>query len=376
MKTVILRYGAYGDMIYTLPVVEKLHADGHDISIITGTKGAEIFARDPRFTEKIFHEPDRTDLAEVGDVLQEVLDRLKPELIVNLSNTFETNVIPTDMDEKWNWSIGRRQEDQKGRSFYELPLEVAGYKWDGETGTMAFDEDELAWAERWREKHKDQFIVLIAATGSNAQKRFPLQIDVAWHVVKTYPDAVVYFAADPHTIENLRDFGFPKGRVYKMAGSSFRQSVLAARYADFVIGPETGLLVGAGMWGTPKMMLCTATSVELCVKGHMNDFSVQAKIPCSPCLRAIYKESDCYMGYVQGMTPCNFKFNLEKIKSVIQYVHKNLRYRRVRDVDNRTRPIRVSKMHPHIVRFPVRPPNVRPGVSDEVRTTGADGARG
>ena len=56
-----------------------------------------------------------------------------------------------------------------------------------------------------------------------------------------------------------RGLGLLRSRavVHRSGRMPFRQALLMARYMDLVVTPETGLGIGAGAYGTPKIMLLT-----------------------------------------------------------------------------------------------------------------------
>jgi hypothetical protein len=90
------------------------------------------------------------------------------------------------------------------------------------------------------------------------------------------------------------------------------------KYVDFVFGPETGLLVGAGMMGTPKSMLFTLANMDQVVKHHRNDFSLQSRAECSPCYTLAYSGLFCPKEDKYGLYPvCTDSFDLKKLKQTI-----------------------------------------------------------
>lgn len=101
------------------------------------------------------------------------------------------------------------------------------------------------------------------------------------------------------------------------------------KYADYAFGPETGLMVAAGMWGTPKTMLCNTTAIHQTCSMHKNDRSLQSSAPCSPCHKGIYTEEDCEdVRYVEGIpySGCVHGFGFDEICGIIKdvYEQKNI----------------------------------------------------
>jgi ADP-heptose:LPS heptosyltransferase len=378
-RIMLWRYGAYGDLLYTLPIIDRLREQGHILYLHTGAKGKEIFEADTRFEGMTFYEPDfHGKLAEVVSAeIQKVMDQdvegFRPDLVVNLSNTLETVMIPQRGDENFGWSIAQRRDSMVGENFYSVPLMAAALdvaRREGECGTVAFYEWEIEWAKRMRGDFG--FLVLMALGGSTAQKRFPQAASIARKIVEEIPDAYVFLVSDPATLALRRpEFRAIGSRRIKIpdarTGVAFRRALILARYADFVIGPETGLLVGAGMWGTPKTMLCTTSSVEQATAGQRNDFSLQANVACSPCLRAIYQPEDCYRPVRgDGRTPCNDYFDEGEILERIELVSRNMRYLQGGDVGGRTEPLEVPDVWADFGGLPGPRGPVRKGILRDV----------
>jgi ADP-heptose:LPS heptosyltransferase len=374
-RIMLWRYGAFGDLLYTLPVIDRLREQGNVLYLHTGFKGKEIFDADTRFEGMTFYEPpffseSPEDVsAKIQKVMDEDVEGFQPDLVVNLSNTIETTLIPSRGDDNFEWSIEQRRNSLPGESFYSLSLAAAGLSREllpGECGTAAFYEWEIEWAKKFR--GDVGFLVLMALAGSNAQKRFPQAASIARKIVEEFKDAYILLVSDPETLAARRPefhaIGSDRIKIPDpRAGLAFRRALLLARYADYVIGPETGLLVGAGMWGTPKTMLCTTSSVAQAVSGHIYDHSLQSSISCSPCLRAIYKPEDCYLSVRgDGRTPCNDYFNEGEIFERIELVHRDLRYLQDRNGEARTAPLAVPDVWADHAGFPVQGGPVRKGL--------------
>jgi ADP-heptose:LPS heptosyltransferase len=155
---------------------------------------------------------------------------------------------------------------------------------------LHFTDEQLSWVERWREKERGYFVVLMVVAGSCAQKVYPHMPALARGLVEKHSDIKVYLMGDA-TTSNL---SFGHSRIINISGQPpIKQAILMTREADFVFGGETGLLVAAGMFGTPKVMLCTSSGVMQACGRHLNDFSLQSSAKCSPCHRAVYCDLDC-----------------------------------------------------------------------------------
>lgn len=377
-RVLILRYGAYGDHLYALPLYDHLLNDLRcEVHLHINPKGDELFRGDPRFKSISVFEPFTVP---AGRRRNRAIDRrwkkaildVQPNEVINLDHTLEnTGVATRQVPALFDAPLEERRKHLEERFFYGIPLDLANINPhllpEGKVGSLAYQDWQIAWAQRWRKTHENQFVVLMVLRGTTLQKRFPLSKVIAEKILTRYPDAVLYLAGG----HDSEPFTFNNGRVYNTVGiaSNFKQVLLMARYADFVIGPETGMLVGAGMWGTPKAMLCTSSSVFQCTHKQARDFSVQASIPCSPCMRAVYKPKDClkfcrHLGDV--LPPCNYHFDAERILDGIDLVHRKMRYVRDLDGELRTLPVRVPHVRPDLVERPGKKRHLRSGVPAQV----------
>ncbi len=295
-KLLLIRYAAFGDFIYMSALLPFLF-EKYDVHFEMNTKGAHLFHDDPRFVGKSYFAIEDYDPQDYPTAFekrwQEVREAVKADHELNLNGTLEATCIAERFQPEFFESVGNRRVRFGVHGFYDTVFERAGIDMpvDLNTAGMWFSDEEMAWGEKWRARHKDQFVVIIPMAGSTRQKLFHPYQEIADAIIAQHDNAVVYFAGDT----SLADF-VPKGpRYFSMCNlMPIKQSVLMTKFADMVIGPETSLLAAAGMWGTPKIMFCTTSSVWQICQYHKNDFSVQADIWCSPCHRSIYAATDCH----------------------------------------------------------------------------------
>lgn len=328
-KLLLIAYRALGDHIYWSPLIPIL-TEKYDVYLETNTKGWMLFHDDMRFKGIArytdFEGQDRTKYNEMfKERWAKIREQVKPDREINLNGTLELACIGENFQDSFYWPIGFRRAYYGANGFYDATFKRAGLTIPNPFTTvgMYFTDDQTANCERWRERHKDQFIVVIPVAGSTAQKVFHNYREVAEAILERYSDAVVYLAGD----ESCRPCMFEHPRVFSMIGSdvSIKQAVHRMKYADMVIGPETFLLVAAGMFGTPKIFLATTSSVWQMTQYQRNDFSIQAPVHCSPCHRAIYYEDDCETPVLLdgkfSTTTCSKKFRTEDIMQRVEYVY-------------------------------------------------------
>ena len=327
MRVLVATFREIGDPIYLLPMIGRMYLDSKEIHVLTDPLGGEIFRNDARVMTVTVVDG---DMADINKALEKSLTEVNPDELVMFMNGRESTYVPgRENEQAFNLPVSARRKIVKGYDLFLMPLETAGYPLvlkPGDCGTMAYKVKDIQIMNRWRKTHQDQFVVFMPMDA-----RFPFAKELAGKIFERYPDAVVYLGGGKDAIEEF-GFDFGNGRTYNTGKAPLRQQILLSRFADIVIGPETTLLAAAGMWRTPKISFCTTLPVCMTCNGQENDFSMQAEIPCSPCLRNIQAPEDCY----EGGTPCNSAFDQEKILAIVDQVYRDMRYREETDAAQRT----------------------------------------
>jgi ADP-heptose:LPS heptosyltransferase len=89
-KVLVIRYGAYGDMINITPVIKRLKELGYYIVLNTGDRGEEIFRYCPHIDEFIIHDKD-TPLDDLNEHWEKLKEQVKPDRVINFSESIECN---------------------------------------------------------------------------------------------------------------------------------------------------------------------------------------------------------------------------------------------------------------------------------------------
>jgi len=282
-------------------------------------------------------EYEKIPLTKHEEVIKERLEKLKetikPDRVIDLDGTLEVECIAARHQEIFTASTKERQEHFGGKNFYEAVLErceiplsdvEVGWSLRGIDSLYFSDEQQNivgAWADR-----QDGFLVAIAVAGTCSHKVFPYYPTLVKQLREKFDDIKIYLMGDS-SLDYLKDEvdEFRHDNVIPMFGTvPLKQAALMMKFMDFVIGGETGLMVATGMWGTPKMMLATASGIEQMVKYHENDYSVQADIECSPCHKAIYTQEDCgnMIQYDEDIIPpCITRFNIQNMIERVESEH-------------------------------------------------------
>ena len=323
---ILIRYGAYGDLIFMSAVLPYL-LEKYTIRFETNTKGMQLFYGDPRFKSIGYYEPWRIPEDRRHEVVMEHWEDIRKQFpgarILNFFQAMEgTGIVP-----EWSKDALLPQEERAkkyGINFYEQHFEMAGIPFPEDfvpQHTILYDEKAEEWAKAWREKHKDEFIMLVVIAGSTMQKVFPSWLPTfCQYLIDKFPKMRMYLFGDSDCADEEWEYRRTKSLVHRKGRKpiGFKQSLLMAKYADYVFGPETGLLVGAGMWGTPKTALMTGAHKDQFAKYTLNDYSVQSNAPCSPCYRTCYTGALCEKEMFYNVFPrCTVAWDYEALIETI-----------------------------------------------------------
>jgi ADP-heptose:LPS heptosyltransferase len=295
-KLLLRCYRAIGDTIFLAPVLPYL-CEKYDVYVDCSFKAYQLLKDDPRFKKiAVFafeqYKPEDYGI-EFEKRLKELMDQVKPDKFIDMNGTIEVVCIGEDFQPEFHYPVGLRRVIYGSTSFYESIFARAELPIPNPFNTegLYFSEAETKWAEGWRERNKGKFITIIPLHGSTYQKRFENALEVTNRIVTKYPEAIVYLAGEEtdHATVPVH----PQIRSLCGQRASIKQIVHLTKYADCVVGPETFIMAAAGMWGTPKIVLATASNIFQMCQFQRNDYSIQAPIWCSPCHRAIYTHGAC-----------------------------------------------------------------------------------
>lgn len=330
-KLLLVAYRAYGDFVYACPVLPYLF-EKYEVYADMNMKGEELFHDDPRFKQKayfLFEQYPKEEYAQRAEErLKMVREQVKPDVEINLNGSLEAACIARKEQPEFSRPVGDRRVIFGSNAFYDAVFKRCGMETPNPLNLegLYYPSEIIKWAEGWREKNRDKFIIIMPVNGSSVHKQFRNWREVATKILDTYEDAVIYLAGDDAKI--MGDFKHPRVRPLFFPTLPIKQTFLMTKYADMVIGPETGIMAAAGMWGTPKIMMASASSVWQVAQYTRNDFSFQLPVACSPCHLSVYEIDDCE-NVVEDkgsrIPACVRQFPVDMIMDRVGYVYKNLR---------------------------------------------------
>lgn len=328
---VVVRFGAYGDLLFISPIINEL-AKGFDIQLITNRRGYEVYLEDPRV--KGFHLleplalPKETCLKETQDFVLSVLDKFPKAKCLDCTGTIEGSLLFIPGTKEFKLPVKARRLLINNRSYFHsvLPrLGNMGISFEAlcmKSYNVTSSEDYQI--STWAAKHRTDFKVFIAVSGSCLHKHYDKMPDLVMKIHAKYPEARIHLVggkleAEISWVKKLSKFD----RIINVCGTYHIRQVWALSLAsDFTVGPETALLVLAGMYGVPKVTLLSHSSPAQFTSVQQNDMSLQAECDCSPCHKLVKNIEDCD-NVIRGIPACVSAFNLETIMSKVDsaYLH-------------------------------------------------------
>lgn len=290
----IVRYGGFGDMIQASSILPALKEDGWHVTVMTTPKGKSILEHDPHIDRFLLQDgnphPDQVPNAELGDywaVWQAKFDRW-----INLSESVEGTLLamPSRMNHRWPDDLRRKM---LGVNYLEFTHQIAEVPLPPRPEFYPTEaENEWVVGELLPIKG---FLVMIALAGSSVHKAYPHMDNVIARILQGIPEATIVMVGDA-TCHVLEAGWQAEPRILKRSGVwSIRQTMIAARECDLVIGPETGVLNAVAFKQNAKIVMLSHSSVENLTRDWVNTVSmVPAKdVKCYPCHRLHYGREFC-----------------------------------------------------------------------------------
>ena len=302
-EAIVIRYGALGDSLWVTPVLSNLKRDDYYVVMNCTEYAAQALRENPNIDEFIIHEEGTDVPYKELDAYWQYIGR-SFEKVINLTKSIEGSLVKCEGDPEYNWPHEKRHAECNV-NFQDRTMELAGYPEDkGRLPELHFSDTEEHLARVLAEQYKDNFLIVWALTGSAYHKTYPWWEYVAAEIVRNCKEVRIITVGDERSRVLEGTHSAHPHIVNKSGVLTVRQSFLLTKYADLVIGPDTGVLNAASCFDTPKIIFMSANSEENLTKYWNN---CTALIPedceCHPCHRLIY-ENSCPKGKYAGAPVC------------------------------------------------------------------------
>lgn len=335
MKYHLIRWGALGDICFISPVIRYLKEIGHQVIVSTTERGKSLLENDPNIDEIIFT-PD-SSVEDVRSHWDKEIEKVGADVVVNFSERLEIELLKHPLDPDYNLTKEERIKIGDVNAFDHM-FKVAGINPDElsaeqKNPLMYYTDEEVKKVERffdsydglgWNLEPKKKMVIMWVLSGSGIQKAYPYVMDVMVKLLEKYKNLYFLTVGDEFCkLLELDPGSHPEAyRVIPCSGEwSVRETMLAVKYCQIVIAPETGVLVSSGQFDTPKIGLLSSITKNHVTKYFKNDYSLEAEgVNCSPCFRMVYHRFQC-PNHASGATMCMGEgFQEERIIKQIEKV--------------------------------------------------------
>ena len=279
-KALVVRLGAFGDMVIISPVLTKLKELGYYVMLNTNQRGIDLYGEDKRVDEIIKHD-EEIPVDKVQEHWEKQEKEIAHDLYLNFTSSIENSLALHPTQSLYTKPKQARME-RCNRNYYEATAEWSGLEGVALLPSIEFTDEEEEFAKSVM--RKDSFNIVWGLSGSGSNKVYPWVEFVMGSLIKEYPNIHIITVGDERCkiLENINK-QLPEKNFTELAGEiPIRKSFALTKHASLVVSPDTGLLHSAGCWKTPKIGLLGHTSIENITKHFLNDYSIEADCSCSP----------------------------------------------------------------------------------------------
>lgn len=296
----VVRYGAFGDMLQTSPILAGLKAEGFHVTLLSQPPGSDVILDDPNVDSLQLQDRDQVPNSELGEYwgwLSKRFDRF-----VNLSETVEGALLTEPGKSKTLWNTKARHR-LLNHNYMDVAHDVAGLT---KRYPIKFypAEKEKEWARKQRKELPD-YLIMWSLAGSAVHKTWPYLDQIIARVLTTFNDVGFVLVGGPEC--EMLEAGWEKEkRVLRTSGKwVIRQTLAFLDQVDMVIGPETGVLNAASNMEIPKIIFLSHSSVENLTRDWKNTVSLTPKnTPCYPCHILHQGWQFCFKDEEKGVAKC------------------------------------------------------------------------
>lgn len=295
-RILVVRLGAIGDCIIMTPLLRWLKSLGHEIYLNTSETGMTILAGCPYVDKFIPYKSDSVQNDLLGEFWNTMKKTYECDAMINLCESLEVALAVHPSEPNYNYSKKERFEICN-KNYYEFSFEWARKKMPelpepknvSFTPELPFTEAEIKFVEDQYKSWKGKYVIVWGLSGSGRNKTYPFTDFIIGDLLKEFKRKLLFVTVGDSSCKVL-EAAMEDTDVIRRAGDwTMRQSILATKYANLVVSPDTGLLHGASCFDTPKVALLGHTTAVNITKTFKNAYPIEAQCDCAPCFRLIYE---------------------------------------------------------------------------------------
>jgi len=315
-KVLVIRLGAIGDLIMITPLLKCLKQDGYYVTVNVQGYSKCVLEQNPNIDEFLIHDPkiENQDLEKHWEEISKGYDK-----VINLSGSIEGSLLKKATGRNRLDDITRKRLDKI--NYVEETLRIGGYGHKNGCDTeLFFTEKEERFAKSFRKRFSKCFLIVWVLSGSSTHKSWPYTEYVASDLFNKHDDIVIVTVGDKHC--QLLEWKHKK-TVNRAGRSHIRKTMILTKYADLVIGPETGILWASACFDTPKILFQSHSTCENTCKYWRNHHCISSDVECQPCHQLHYSNETCELDENIGTPLCMTKLDAKKVYDKIENIYLN-----------------------------------------------------
>ena len=335
-RALVVRYGAYGDLMQSSSVWAGLKAQGYHVTLHTAEPGCKVIENDPNIDNIIVFDKDQVPNANLVDFWN--YWRPRYDKFVNLSESVEGTFLAMPGRTSHAWSPLVRHK-RLNENYVQFQHELAGVP---HVPRIKFysTEFERNWARRIRAGFGDGPVIVWSLAGSSVHKTWAGLDAIIASFMVNYPSSQLVLVGGPECV--ILEQGWEnEPRVHCTSGKwTIRQTLSFLAEADLIIGPETGVLNAAANMEVPKVVFLSHSTHDNLTRDWTNVFplsSVGTKCPgrgddeTPACHQLHYSWAHCKQDPDSGTAQCQADISEALVWETIEKAlnHDNVRQLRV-----------------------------------------------
>lgn len=327
----IARYGAIGDMIMLTPLMKQLKADGYHLTLNISPYAAPVIQNNPNYDNLVLQEREMIPNSELGQYWKEWSDEY--DRYINMSESLEGKLLKVEGRPDFFTSKEFRRKTGEF-NYYDQTMKLGGYPTiTGTRGELFFTNAEERAAQKFFAPYRNKFVIIWALNGSSHHKMHAGTSLMVEDWLVQHDDSIIITTGDGSAPPVYYDHN----RLLKQQGKwTIRESLIAAKYGNCVIGPESMMLNAAGCYDTPKITFMSHSTPEALTKYWFNSYPLEPDTelaPCYPCFQLHFTKESCPMkqavekesGKIVAMAPaCSMNaIAPEKVIATLEHVYQN-----------------------------------------------------
>lgn len=290
-RACICRYGALGDMIMLTPLMKQLKKDGFHVTLNITPYAAPVIQNNPNYDNIVLQEREMIPNPELSQYWKEWQGDY--EKYINLSESIEGKLLK--VEGRPDFFTSKEFRIRTGAvNYYDQTMRLGGYpEVTGTRGELFFSNAEERDAQKFFAPYRNKFVLVWALNGSSHHKLHTSTEVMVEDWLVNHDDTVIILVGDG----SAPPVNYPHTRLISMVGKwSVRQSLIASKYANCVIGPESMMLNAAACYDTPKVMFMSHSNPDALARYWTNAYCLEpdpAMAPCYPCFQLHFTKESC-----------------------------------------------------------------------------------